>query len=205
LPDLGKVLAALADADAARARLAASAAALEALFAEWQAALARPPAGASVTFHNAGIQAGTLVQGVEVYNHSASALSGGTATVVNISGAALPPEALAALLRGKAAAPAAGAPENGLSGTFSSAQLGELHTALLDAFTPAALRQMVSYALDTELDHIAGGPNFSAVVYELIGWAGRSGRLPELVQAAHAAVPGNSRLNAVLRSFGLRT
>jgi hypothetical protein len=208
LPDLGKVLAALADVDAARAALAAGAAALEALIGEWQTALARRPAGPTVTFHNTGVQTGAVVQGVEVSYQSARAEQGGTATVVNISGAALPPAALAVLHGDKA-----GSPDAGLSSTYSGAQMGaqvgalhgelygELHGALLDAFTPASLQQMLRFALGAELDHIAGGPNFGAVVAELIGWARRGGRLPELVQAAHAAVPGNARLTAVLRSF----
>lgn len=217
LPDLVKLLAALADAEAVHARLAAAIARLEALYAGWLAALERSPGGPSAAFDNRGVQANTLVQGAEAYHQSARAEGGGTATVINISGAALPPGALADLLAGKAGQLPAGAPATGgqaaggqVTGApaagarpLSGAQLGELHAALLGTFTPDSLRQMVAFHLDESLDAIAGGPNFSAVVFALLDWAQRHGRLPELLAGAHAAVPGNARLTDALRAAGM--
>ncbi len=72
---------------------------------------------------------------------------------------------------------------------------------MLAAFTPDSLRQMVLVGLDEHLDHIAGGSTFSAVMFNLIDWAQRTGRLPALLQAAHAAAPLSPELTAFLGQF----
>ncbi|MBW7884268.1 MAG: CHAT domain-containing protein, partial [Caldilineaceae bacterium] len=67
---------------------------------------------------------------------------------------------------------------------LTGTQFGQLHKALLSAFKGATLRMMVRTGLDEDLDAIAGGSDQSAVVFNLIDWAQRTGRLSALIQAA---------------------
>jgi hypothetical protein len=101
-------------------------------------------------------------------------------------------DALAAQDTGLATPPAgqAGSEPGQLDGEL----IGALHFALLDAFTPDTMRQMTRIYLDQALENIAGGSDFSGVTFNLIAWAERNGRLPELLNGAIAAVPGNARL-----------
>lgn len=212
-PEMDRVLAAFEDAAAAQARLDAGADRLEELIRQWEEAAAMPPGGAAVTFHNEGMQATNVVQGQEAYSQSAIAKEGGTATVFNISGAALTPELLAALLGAQAPgqptipkntqAPVEPLPLAGLPVRLTGKQFGALQAALLAAFTLDSLRQLVLVGLDEHLDHIVGGSTLSAVVFNLIDWAQRTGRLPALLQAAHAAAPLSPELHAFLGQFGV--
>ena len=72
--------------------------------------------------------------------------------------------------------------------------------SLLDAYDEGSLRQMVRFQLDEHLDLIAGGGNLSQVVFNLIAWAERTGRIAELIVKAQAYNPGNARLAAFARS-----
>ncbi len=76
-------------------------------------------------------------------------------------------------------------------------QIQALWQALLDAYTPSTLAQMVRFQLNERLDAIAGGDNFSDRVYHLIDWAERTGQLPLLVAKAQAGNPGNPQLRQV--------
>ena len=225
--ELDTVRAALADAAAAQADLRASAARLDELIRAWQETAAQGQGGRAVTFDNKDVHADTLVQGGErAYSQSAHSEGGGTAnvTTINISGA-VPPEVLAALLGGRlppAANPppgqGAGQPptptdtlgppavgpapaQDALPPTLTGPQREELQEALLSAFTLDTLRRMVRFGLDESLEQIAGPGNLRAVVFDLVDWAQREGRLPDLLQAAHKAAPGNARLNAFLRGL----
>lgn len=84
---------------------------------------------------------------------------------------------------------------------LSGRQQGEFHAALLNAFNGDTLRQMVRVELGETLDHVAGGSNFSALTFELIAWAIRTGRLPDLLEGTCRAVPDNPKLNTFLRSL----
>lgn len=212
-PEMDRVLAAFEHVAASQARLDAGADRLEELIRQWEEQAANPPDGSAVTFHNQGMQATNVVQGQEAYSQSAIAKEGGTATVFNISGAALTPELLKALLGAQAPsqptvpkntqAPVEPLPLAGLPAKLTGKQFGALQAALLAAFTPDSLRQMVLVGLDEHLDHIAGGSTFSAVTFNLIDWAQRAGRLPALLQAAHAAASGSPELNAFLGQLGV--
>ena len=73
--------------------------------------------------------------------------------------------------------------------------------SLLDAYDEGSLRQMVRFQLDEHLDLIAGGGNLAQVVFNLIAWAERTGRIAELIAKAQAYNPGNARLAAFARSL----
>ena len=73
--------------------------------------------------------------------------------------------------------------------------------SLLDAYDEGSLRQMVRFQLDEHRMLIAGGGNLSQVVFNLIAWAERTGRITELIAKAQANNPGNARLAAFARSL----
>jgi formylglycine-generating enzyme required for sulfatase activity len=83
---------------------------------------------------------------------------------------------------------------------LSGPQVQELMASLLDAYDEGSLRQMVRFQLDEHLDLITGGGNLSQVVFSLIAWAERTGRIAELIAKAQAYNPGNARLAAFARS-----
>ena len=83
---------------------------------------------------------------------------------------------------------------------LSGPQVQELMASLLDAYDEGSLRQMVRFQLDEHLDLIAGGGNLAQVVFNLIAWAERTGRIAELIAKAQAYNPGNARLAAFARS-----
>jgi tetratricopeptide (TPR) repeat protein len=79
---------------------------------------------------------------------------------------------------------------------LTGSELAALQEALLSAFPSIDdLRQMVRLQLDEHLDHIAGGQNLSNVVFHLIAWAEKEGRLAELVQGACNHNTGNPDLH----------
>jgi hypothetical protein len=228
--ELIKALAAIEDTTAALAQLMASAERLEELIRRWDEIAAEQPPTESLTFNNQALQAGTVIQGKEVDYQSANASSGGSATVYNISGAVVTPELLAALLRpapepkaqaapptqsvaqgvsttGDPAGNPPGAPDGSallanLPHKMTGPQMHDLHAALLSACTPESLRQALAFHLNRRLIDIAGGSDFSAVVFNVLEWAQREGQLPRLLQAVHRQAPENPQLNAVLRSLG---
>lgn len=78
--------------------------------------------------------------------------------------------------------------------SLQGSQFEQLQAALISAYDAPSLAQMVRFALGEELAVIAGGANFSQVVFELIRWAERTGQTQALVAAAVAGNPGNPRL-----------
>jgi len=93
--------------------------------------------------------------------------------------------------------PSAGVPRSAPLVKLSGAQLRQFQDALLGAFSAETLRQMVKVELEHTLDAIAGGSNLSAVVFNLIDWAGRTGRLDALLDGALRTEPGNVGLQQV--------
>ena len=78
---------------------------------------------------------------------------------------------------------------------LSGDKVKELLAALLDAYSSeSSLRQMVRIELDENIDVVAGGGDLREKIFNLIDWAERTGRLPELVEKAHQFNPGNVRL-----------
>lgn len=80
---------------------------------------------------------------------------------------------------------------------LSGVQIQELLSALLDAYNPSILRQMVRIALNQRLDEIVSGETFDDQVFNLIDWAERTDSIPELIAKAQAYNPSNQRLRQV--------
>ena len=77
-----------------------------------------------------------------------------------------------------------------------------LQDALEDAFTLEELRGMVRTAMNQNLDAVAGGSNLRAVVFNLVEWAQRTGRLDELIDGARDRQSGGRRPRRVCRVDG---
>ncbi|MEZ4708788.1 MAG: effector-associated domain EAD1-containing protein [Caldilineaceae bacterium] len=77
-------------------------------------------------------------------------------------------------------------------------QIEALLAALRDAFgSRAALALMVRTKLEYRLnDIIAEGADMTEVTFGLFEWAERTGKIPDLVEGAYQANPGNEKLNA---------
>ncbi len=60
--------------------------------------------------------------------------------------------------------------------------------------TRDTLRMLLRLELDENLEEIAGGENHSVVVFNLVTWAERSGRINELITRAQRRMPGNLAL-----------
>ncbi|MFN8470135.1 MAG: effector-associated domain EAD1-containing protein [Caldilineaceae bacterium] len=82
-------------------------------------------------------------------------------------------------------------------------QLDRISDALRAAYTPDSLARLLHARLDVRLVDVAGGEDFRAVVFHLVAWADRQGRLAELVEAARAENPRNAQLAAAAAELGL--
>jgi hypothetical protein len=80
-------------------------------------------------------------------------------------------------------------------------QFKQLHEALLAAFNQEELTRMVMMDMGVNINSVAGGSNLSAVVFNLIDWAQRTGRLGELVTAAAGSNDENPELKAFVASL----
>jgi hypothetical protein len=90
------------------------------------------------------------------------------------------------------------------TGRLDGQLISALQVALLDAFTLDTMRQMTRVYLDVPLEAIAGGSDFSGVIFNLIAWAERNGRLLDLLDGATTSVPGNGKLTecaAMIRPY----
>lgn len=88
---------------------------------------------------------------------------------------------------------------------LSGQQEQQLHEALLDAFTTQTeLAQMVRFGgVTRNLAAIAGGDNLSAVVFNLLVWAGSRDKVDDLLLAARNANPTNAPLRLFAETVGL--
>ncbi|MFN8467659.1 MAG: effector-associated domain EAD1-containing protein [Caldilineaceae bacterium] len=78
--------------------------------------------------------------------------------------------------------------------------------ALIDAYpTRDLLRMMVRVELDRNLEEIAGGENQNVVVFNLVSWAERDGRIDELIERAHLRTPGNAALSRLAAEWRAQT
>ena len=82
-------------------------------------------------------------------------------------------------------------------------QLDRISDALRAAYTPDSLARLLHARLDVRLVDVAGGEDFRAVVFHLVEWADRQGRLAELVEAARAENPRSPELAAAAAELGL--
>ena len=84
-------------------------------------------------------------------------------------------------------------------------QMAQLQAALLDAFRDrAALRQLVQFGLDMNLERISTAGTLDDAVFEVLMWAdARGGYLRRLLNAASATNPANPALRAFCIGLGL--
>lgn len=82
-------------------------------------------------------------------------------------------------------------------------QYRQFTEALLDAFPPQRLTEMVKFRLDRNLPAIALGGDQQEIVFRLIGTAEAEGWTDKLLLAAREANPGNAMLFAFAVQFGL--
>lgn len=80
-------------------------------------------------------------------------------------------------------------------------QIKQFRDALLGAFDRESLAQMLSTELDVKLNQIVGGSNDAAVVFALIEWAQRQGRLDDLLDGALRSAAGNKKLQELDRTL----
>jgi hypothetical protein len=86
---------------------------------------------------------------------------------------------------------------------MAGVQYAEIAKALAKAFDAFELKQMLLTEMDIHLDHIIGGGPFGQVVFNLVGWAERRGRVVELIRAAYRERPGNDQVRTIYQKFGL--
>ena len=79
---------------------------------------------------------------------------------------------------------------------LSGPQFKQFHEALLAAFDQESLTLMVRLEMGVNINSVAGGSNFSAVAFNLIDWAQRTGRLGELITAAARSNGDNPEIKA---------
>jgi cellulose biosynthesis protein BcsQ len=88
--------------------------------------------------------------------------------------------------------------------SLNGSQRLQLYEALLAAFpTERLLFQMVRHGLNQPLGSIAGTGNLSDVAFNLVQWAEAEGLTTDLVKAALAENPVNSKLQTVAKSMGI--
>jgi hypothetical protein len=98
----------------------------------------------------------------------------------------------------------AAAPQPSSELVLNGSQLEQLQKAMLSAFeNEAKLKQMVFFKFDLELSTVAGGENFSDIVFNLIRWAAKQGCLGKLVKESCAFVPENPDLKNFVQQIGL--
>ncbi len=73
-------------------------------------------------------------------------------------------------------------------------QIAQICDALVEAFTKDTLRRLVRIELDRTLEAIADGENLSVVVFNLVTWAEKQGRIEDLIQAAHRQNGGHPQI-----------
>jgi hypothetical protein len=87
-------------------------------------------------------------------------------------------------------------------GKLSGNAVKRFQSALLSGFPDRnALARMVRQELEQSLDAISAPLNLTATVFELIKWAEAQGRIPDLVQGACTANPGNPELQAFAAAY----
>ena len=85
---------------------------------------------------------------------------------------------------------------------LTGAQIEQFRNALVAAYTPDELTQMVEIHLEENLDAIAGGGTLRAVCFNLIKWATRRGVLPRLIAAVHEDRGNNPYVKAFIANLG---
>jgi hypothetical protein len=80
---------------------------------------------------------------------------------------------------------------------LSGPQVKQLQQSLLSSFSFTELSQLVKIELDEHLDSIVPPGPLSSVAFELVMWAERAGRTPDLIKAVVAARPSSPEVAAL--------
>jgi hypothetical protein len=81
---------------------------------------------------------------------------------------------------------------------LTGSQIGRIQNALLAAFDRNELRRVLRVCLEVSLDAVTSDKlSYRALVFELVEWADRAGRVLELLNCAHEDVPDNAILATV--------
>ncbi|MBV7332691.1 serine protease [Chloroflexi bacterium TSY] len=80
---------------------------------------------------------------------------------------------------------------------------GKLSEVLLNAFTLAALRRLLYYQLDRDLEHISIQNTYQDIVFDVVGAAAREYWAFDLLVAARQVNPRNEKLMLLANRFGL--
>jgi hypothetical protein len=81
-------------------------------------------------------------------------------------------------------------------------QLNQLNEALVAAFDKPDLERMLRVEMDVSLDHVVSADGMNTLVFSLIRWAERFGRVEELIRSAFRSNPNNPELRAFVEQFG---
>lgn len=84
---------------------------------------------------------------------------------------------------------------------LNKTQFQQTETAILHAFDRDALRRMLRRQLDEDLDVVAGDDELATVVFNLVTWAERNGRVSELIAGALAENPNNAGLKQLTADY----
>ncbi len=82
-------------------------------------------------------------------------------------------------------------------------QIERFCDALVAAFDRSELEQLTRIDLEQNLEAIAGSGKLSVVVFELVTWAQRTGRVGDLLTAAQRRRPTNTALAALAQELGV--
>jgi Effector-associated domain 1/Papain family cysteine protease len=78
----------------------------------------------------------------------------------------------------------------------------QLQQALISAYpSQAMLKQMIRFSFDVGLEEVAGGANYSEIVFNLIEWSESEGKTAELIAKAVQQKPGNEDLKAFADAY----
>jgi hypothetical protein len=87
---------------------------------------------------------------------------------------------------------------------LSGPQEAQLHAALMSAFPSRfAVEQFMRYALDQNLNALAGDVGLTEVVFRIIEWAKAEGRLALLVEKARLQTPNNTALRTFVEQLSV--
>ncbi|MFB2837792.1 effector-associated domain EAD1-containing protein [Floridanema evergladense] len=87
---------------------------------------------------------------------------------------------------------------------LNNEQRKKLREALISAFpTESDLIMLLEYELDLPLNTIAGGSNYTQLMFNVVKWFDSQGKMRELIHAARRANLGNPKLQEFIEEIGL--
>ena len=79
-------------------------------------------------------------------------------------------------------------------------QVQQIRDALLAAYSSkASLKMLVRVRMDENLEEVADGEDLRVLVFNLVSWSERTGRVDELIQGAYHETPRNEALQQLIQ------